>query len=90
MSTEELATKPDWMSLGPTRRVATEEFRLTYQCTGQLPDSPSLVKDLWPCAKGRATDTPRLVWHRGVPASKSQRGFASKSARSARLRITIR
>src|SRR5258708_8639133 len=34
---------------------------------------PSLVKDLGPCAKGRATDTPRLVWHRGVPVSKSRR-----------------
>src|ERR1700746_2691711 len=33
----------------------------------------SLVKDLGPCAKGRATDTPRLVWHRGVPVSKSRR-----------------
>ena len=27
----------------PTRRVATEEFRLTYQCTGQLPDSAALT-----------------------------------------------
>src|ERR1700731_3624564 len=35
--------------------------------------SSSLVKDLGPCAKGRATDTPRLVWHREVPVSKSRR-----------------
>src|SRR5260370_6464371 len=41
--------------------------------TRRTPGSPSLVKDLGPCAKGRATDIPRLVWHRGVPVSKSRR-----------------
>jgi len=40
-------------------------------------------------AKGRATDTPQLVWHREVPFPKA-RGVASKFASSARLRIATR